>query len=74
MGAESSFLGMIDLLERKAFIYESEDAVQHKETDIPDEYKEDVEKYRNELIEKIAETDEALMDKFLTIKNLLLKN
>jgi len=65
MGAESSFLGMIDLLEKKAFIYESEDAVEHKETDVPDEYKENVEKYRNELIEKIAETDDALMNKFL---------
>ena len=64
MGAESSFNGMIDLIERKAYIYESEDAVQHKIIDVPDEYKEDVEKYRNELIEKIAETDEVLMDKF----------
>ena len=73
MGAESSFLGMIDLLERKAFIYESEDAVQHKETDIPDEYKEDVEKYRNELIEKIAETDEALMDKFFDDQELTIE-
>jgi len=65
IGAESDFKGMIDLLDRKAFIYESEDAVEHVETDVPDEYKEDVEKYRNELIEKIAETDDKLMDKFL---------
>ena len=65
IGAESNFTGMIDLLDRKAFIYESEDAVEHVETDVPDEYKEEVEKYRNELIEKIAETDDTLMDKFL---------
>ena len=43
MGAESSFNGMIDLIERKAYIYESEDAVQHKIIDVPEEYKEDVE-------------------------------
>jgi|TARA_B110000495_G_C23033098_1_gene615933 elongation factor G len=65
IGAESEFKGMIDLLDRKAFIYETEDAVEHVETDVPDEYKEDVEKYRSELVEKIAETDDKLMDKFL---------
>ena len=70
IGAESGFKGMIDLIERKAFVYDIEDAVEHKVMDIPDEYKENVEKFRNELIEKIAETDEALMDKFLEDKEI----
>jgi len=65
IGAESEFKGMIDLIERKAYVYDIEDAVEHTVKDVPDEYKENVEKFRNELIEKIAETDEALMDKFL---------
>ena len=70
IGAESGFKGMIDLIERKAFVYDIEDAVEHKVMDIPDEYKENVEKFRNELIEKIAETDEALMDKSLEDKEI----
>ena len=70
IGAESEFKGMIDLIERKAFVYDIEDAVEHKVIDVPDEYKENVEKFRNELIEKIAETDEALMDKFLEDKEI----
>jgi elongation factor G len=70
IGAESEFKGMINLIERKAYVYDNEDAVEHKVMDIPDEYKENVEKFRNELIEKIAETDEALMDKFLEDKEI----
>ena len=70
IGAESEFKGMIDLIERKAFVYDIEDAVEHNVIDVPDEYKENVEKFRNELIEKIAETDEALMDKFLEDKEI----
>ena len=70
IGAESEFKGMIDLIERKAFVYDIEDAVEHTVKDVPDEYKENVEKFRNELIEKIAETDEALMDKFLEDKEI----
>lgn len=70
IGAESEFKGMIDLIERKAYVYDIEDAVEHTVKDVPDEYKENVEKFRNELIEKIAETDEALMDKFLEDKEI----
>ncbi|MEC7870535.1 MAG: elongation factor G [Chloroflexota bacterium] len=70
IGAESDFKGMIDLIERKAYVYEIEDAVEHKVIEVPDEYKENVEKFRNELIEKIAETDETLMDKFLEDKEI----
>ena len=70
IGAESEFKGMIDLIERKAYVYDIEEAVEHKVKDVPDEYKENVEKFRNELIEKIAETDEALMDKFLEDKEI----
>ncbi|MBI62812.1 MAG: elongation factor G [Chloroflexi bacterium] len=70
IGAESEFKGMIDLIERKAFVYEIEDAVEHKVIDVPDEYKDKVEKFRNELIEKIAETDEVLMNKFLEDKEI----
>ena len=65
IGAESEFNGLIDLVEEKAYIYESAEAIEHKIVEVPDEYKESVESARNHLIEKIAETDDDLMMKFL---------
>ena len=65
IGAESEFNGLIDLIEEKAYIYESAEAIEHKIVEVPDEYKESVETARNNLIEKIAETDDDLMMKFL---------
>ncbi|HCI86047.1 MAG TPA: elongation factor G, partial [Dehalococcoidia bacterium] len=65
MGAESEFHGLIDLVDQKAYVYETPEAVEHKLTDIPAEYAEAAEEARQHLIEKVAETDDALMEKFL---------
>ncbi len=65
MGAESEFHGLIDLVDQKAYLYETPEAVEHKLTDIPAEYAEAAEEARQHLIEKVAETDDALMEKFL---------
>ena len=46
-------------------MYETPEAVEHKLTDIPAEYAEAAEEARQHLIEKVAETDAALMEKFL---------
>lgn len=66
MGAEDSFKGVIQLLERRALFWESKTVETEPEAkEIPAEYKEKVEEKRAQLVEAIAETDEALMDKFL---------
>ncbi len=67
IGAESEFLGLVDLIERKAYLYEENDPLGKsiKEVDIPAEMKESAEKYRKELEEAIVETDDALMHKYL---------
>ncbi len=65
IGAEDTFKGIIDLLLMKAFIYKDDIGVQIEETEIPDDMKEKAEQYRAELIEHIAETDEALLEKYL---------
>jgi len=65
MGAESEFHGLIDLVEQKAYSYPSPEAIEHEITDIPDEYVEKVEEARMHMIEKVAETDDDLMLKFL---------
>lgn len=65
MGAEDQFIGMIDLVEQKAEIYKNEDGTEIEITDVPDEYKDLVEEYRENLIEKVSEFDEDLMMAYL---------
>ena len=64
MGAESEFHGLIDLVAQKAYAYETPEAVEHRLIDIPAEYAEVAEEARQHLLEKVAETDDALMEKF----------
>jgi elongation factor G len=64
IGAEGNFVGMIDLLTRKAFIYKDEMGKVVDEVDPPEEYKAKVEEYRAKLIEAIVAEDESLMERF----------
>ncbi|HCC84330.1 MAG TPA: elongation factor G [Candidatus Pacebacteria bacterium] len=65
MGAENDFLGVIQLIERKALFWKDHEADTEPETrEIPEEYKAKVEELRAQLVESIAETDDALMEKF----------
>jgi elongation factor G len=63
-GEEENHHGVVDLLKMKAFIFEGEMGKDVQEVEIPDELKADAEKYRKELVEKICETDEKMMEKF----------
>lgn len=67
IGSENTYVGNVDLLTRKALIWNSEDlGAKFEETDeIPAEVKDQVEEYRAKLIEKIAETDDTLLEKYL---------
>jgi len=67
IGKEHTFKGIVDLLEKKAYAWHSDDLGANPEElpDIPAEMKDEVEKSRSELIERIAETDDALIEKFL---------
>lgn len=65
IGSESEFTGMIDLIDNVAIIYKNDLGTEVSKEDIPEEYKEDALKYRELMIEAIAETDEELMMKFL---------
>ncbi len=65
VGTEDQLKGVVDLLENKAIIWHTDDLGKDADiTDVPADMKEDVEKYRHMLIEQIAETDEALMEKY----------
>lgn len=65
IGAEDTFKGIIDLLTEKAHFYLDDLGTKHEEREIPDDMKDLVAKYRHELVEAIAENDEALMNKYL---------
>ncbi|HPO35390.1 MAG TPA: elongation factor G [Syntrophales bacterium] len=64
IGKEENFRGIIDLIENKAFSFDSAKG-SATEMEIPGDMKDEVSKYRESLIEDIAETDETLMDKYL---------
>ena len=67
VGKEADFLGVVDLIEQKAFLWDQDDEKGEKYSikDIPDEYKEICKKQREQLIEKLAEGDEVLMEKYI---------
>jgi len=66
IGEEDEHEGAVELLTRKAYRYEGEMGMQVKVTDdIPENLKADVEKYRSELIERIIENDDEMMNAYL---------
>jgi elongation factor G len=64
LGSEQDFKGVIDLIKKKAFVFQEGDSGNFKEVDIPDEMKKEVEKKAEELTEMIAENDEKLMESY----------
>ena len=65
IGAEDDFTGIIDLVKMKAEIYTNDLGTEIQETEIPAEYQEQAEEWREKLVEAVADTDEDLMMKFL---------
>ena len=65
IGAESDFEGMIDIIERKAYVYDGSAEENNKEVPIPTHLVDVVEQKREELIEAVADFDEELMMKYL---------
>ena len=65
IGAEDDFRGIIDLIKMKAEIYTNDLGTDILEEDIPAEYVDQANEYREKLVEAVAETDEDLMMKYL---------
>jgi len=71
IGAENDFVGVVDLLEMKAYVWPGDAkgdvtmGAEYETRDIPEELKDRAEQYRNELIEAVAEASEELMEKYL---------
>jgi elongation factor G len=70
IGLEENHEGVIDLLKMKAYYFEGEKGINIIEKEIPAEYLEDAKKYRAELVEKVAEFDDKMMQDYLDGKEI----
>jgi elongation factor G len=64
IGSESSFKGVIDLVEMNALVYYDDMGLKSQVEEIPEDLKELAETYRLQLIEQVAEQDDALLEKY----------
>jgi elongation factor G len=64
-GEQSEFKGVIDLVKMKAYTFEGEHGEKVVEHEIPEEYKDEAEMYREEMLDKISAFDDELAEKFL---------
>ena len=66
VGAEDKFIGVVDLVKMQAIIWDGDhNGATFNYVDIPEDLKETAEKYRTEMIEKLADFDEDLMERYL---------
>ena len=65
IGSESEFLGVVDLVERKAYVYTDENQGEPETVPVPEEMVADVERMRDALAERVAETDDDLTIRYL---------
>ncbi|WP_088243732.1 elongation factor G [Calothrix rhizosoleniae] len=73
IGSEGDFVGVVDLLTRKAWVWDdSGDPMNYQIQEVPAEMKDDVEAYREQLIEMAVEQDDELMEKYLEGEELTL--
>lgn len=67
LGKEDSFKGVIDLVRMKAIVYEEEKlGAVYQEQEIPEDMLDEANKYREQLIEAVADEDEAVLEKYLS--------
>ena len=65
IGEEQGIKGLVDLVNMKAYVYANEEHTELKETEIPEDMVEKANEYRAKLAEKVAETDDKLIEVFL---------
>jgi elongation factor G len=75
VGAEDNFKGVVDLIRMKGIIWDNEtQGMTYQEVEIPADMTEDVEYWRGQLIEAVAEYDDKLMEKFFEDPNTITEN
>jgi elongation factor G len=64
IGEEADFSGVVDLIGKKAYLFEKNESGKFKESEIPEDLKDEAEKKIEALTEMVAENDEELMEKY----------
>ncbi|HEK84936.1 MAG: elongation factor G [Candidatus Saccharicenans sp.] len=64
LGEEKNFAGVVDLIKKKAYLFEKDESGKYQETEIPAELQEEANKRYTQLVEVVAESDEKLMEKY----------
>lgn len=64
IGEEKGFSGVVDLISMKAYQYKQDGSGKFEVSDVPDELKSTADQWREKLIEKVAEGDDSLMERF----------
>jgi len=72
IGEESNFSGLIDLLEMVSYVYKDDLGKDIEKKEVPENLKSQAEEWRHKLVEKIAETDDRLLENFLEEKEISL--
>ena len=71
LGKEENFKGIVDLVTEKGFVYDDSSlGMNYEEIPIPDDLKDDVERYREKIFEAVSDVDDSLMEKYIEGENL----
>ena len=73
IGQDTTFKGIIDLVEMNAVIYKDDLGKEMEITEIPEDMKAEAQKYHDQLVEAVAETDDALLEKFFAGEELTIE-
>ncbi len=65
IGSEAGFKGVVDLIQKKAYIFRGDGSGQFEIQDVPAEMKEEVDRYREKMAETVVEMDDQLMERYL---------
>jgi elongation factor G len=65
LGSEDEFRGVIDLVEQEAILFDKNQSKEGGHIPIPEDYRDESQQFRNSMIEKVAEADDALLEKYL---------
>ncbi len=69
-GTEENFKGLIDIIEEKYYVYMDDKGDNIEVRDVPEEFKDQVELARHEMLERLADADDEIMEKFLEEKEI----
>ena len=73
IGQDTTFKGIVDLVEMNAIIYKDDLGKEMEVIDIPEDMKAEAQKYHDQLVEAVAETDDALLEKFFAGEELTIE-